>query len=295
MIKNMHYLWMILASFFFATMALCIKFAAHSFNTFELVFYRALISVFFMLCVVWLRGTSLRSRVPGMHLWRGVVGAISIALWFYAITHLPLVTAMTLNYMSAVWVAAILVGAAALSTPRKPLASQGALVITILLGFVGVVLTLRPTLDDNQLFAGLVGLAGSITAALAYLQVSALGKMGEPEDRTVFYFSVSSAVLGGACMLLADATPWADIRASDAAWIVPAGILASLGQWCMTRAYSKGATLIVASLQYTGLLFSMLYGLILFDDHIPAMGWIGVAVIVLSALLATGLRRTSTK
>jgi len=71
---------------------------------------------------------------------------------------------------------------------------------------------------------------------------------------------------------------------------VPIGVLASLGQWCMTRAYSRGATLLVANLQYSGIVFAAIYSLALFGDRIPLLGWSGMGVIVASGLAATVLR-----
>ena len=91
-----------------------IKFASASFGTLELVFYRGIVSVVFMAVVVRARGTPLRTPVPMMHLWRSTIGVLSLSAWFYAIAHLPLATAMTLNYMSGVWVAAFIVGGALL-------------------------------------------------------------------------------------------------------------------------------------------------------------------------------------
>jgi S-adenosylmethionine uptake transporter len=187
----MQALWMVLGSFFFATMAVGIKIASHSFGTFELVFYRGIVSVIFMAIVVRARGAELRTPVPMMHVWRSTVGVLSLGSWFYAIAHLPLATSMTLNYMSGVWVAAFIVGGALLyGQPEK----QGPLMGTVLLGFAGVVMTLRPTMDHDQLFAGIIGLLSGLGAALAYLQVTALGKVGEPEERTVFRLAQPSSV-----------------------------------------------------------------------------------------------------
>ena len=87
---------MILAAFFFATMAVGIKVASGSFSTFELVFYRGIVSVIFMEFVMRARGTTLGTSVPMMHAWRAVIGVLSLSAWFYAIAHLPLATAMTL-------------------------------------------------------------------------------------------------------------------------------------------------------------------------------------------------------
>jgi S-adenosylmethionine uptake transporter len=194
---------------------------------------------------------------------------------------------MTLNYMSGVWVAAFIVGGALLyGQPQR----QGPLMGTVLLGFAGVVMTLRPTIDQNQLFAGVIGLLSGMGAALAYLQVTALGKVGEPEVRTVFYFSVGTTIVGLVCSLFTGFTPWSEVSWTAAAWVVPIGVLASLGQWCMTRAYSHGATLVVASMQYTGIVFAAIYSLALFGEYIAPIGWAGIALIVVSGVLATILR-----
>ena len=268
-------------------MALGIKYASSSFSTAELVFYRGLVSVVFMAVVVRARGVSMRSPVPMMHLWRTVFGVFALSLWFYAIAILPLATAMTLNYMSGVWVAAFVVGGAVFYGNSS---RQGPLMLAVLMGFVGVVMTLRPTLDQNQLFAGLVGLVSGISAAMAYLQITSLGKAGEPEERTVFYFSIGTTLIGAVAMLFHDATPWSQLYWQDAAWVVLVGVCATLGQWCMTRAYRKGATLVVASMQYSGIVFASLYGLVLFGDYIPIMGWCGIALIVVSGIVATLLR-----
>jgi S-adenosylmethionine uptake transporter len=151
-------------------------------------------------------------------------------------------------------------------------------------------MVLRPTLDQQQLFAGLVGLLSGITAALAYLQVTSLGRVGEPESRTVFFFSLGSAVAGLCGVAIEGLTPWTQVRWQAAAWILPIGILASGGQWCMTRAYASGSTLLVASLQYTGIVIGALYSLLLFGDQIPPLGWAGMALILASGVAATALR-----
>jgi S-adenosylmethionine uptake transporter len=283
----MQALWMILGSFFFASMAVGIKVASGSFSTFELVFYRGVVSVIFLALVMRARGTPLHTPVPMMHVWRSVVGVLSLVFWFYAIAHLPLATAMTLNYMSGVWVATFIVGGAVLYGHTQ---RQGPLMATVLAGFAGVVMILRPTLDQNQLFAGLIGLLSGLGAALAYMQVTALGKVGEPEGRTVFYFSVGSALTGLVGIFFTGLSSWVAVSWQAVAWLIPIGVLASLGQWCMTRAYSRGSTLLVANLQYSGIVFAAFYSLLLFGDNIPLIGWVGMALIVASGLAATVLR-----
>jgi drug/metabolite transporter (DMT)-like permease len=284
----MQALWMVLAAFSFASMAVCVKIASAWFNSAELVFWRGLIGMLVMWLVARHQGIGLRTQYLPMHAWRSLVGVLSLGAWFYAIAGLPLATAMTLNYMSSVWIAAFLVGGALLAwTPRTGSMRQGPLAMAVLAGFVGVVLMLRPTIDQNQVFAGVVGLLSGFSAAFAYMQVMALGRIGEPESRTVFYFAAGSAVAGAIAMPVTGVSAWSW---THAAWLVPVGLLASLGQWCMTRAYSHGATLVVASLQYSGIVFGAFYSVVLFGDSIAPMGWLGMALIVGSGVAATILR-----
>jgi S-adenosylmethionine uptake transporter len=286
----MQALWMVLASFFFATMGVGVKIASENFNTFELVCYRGLISMMFMWLMMRARGVTLATKVPMMHVWRATIGVLSLGSWFYAIAHLPLATAMTLNYMSGVWIAAFIVGGAMFYSSAKNAKSQGPLLLTVICGFAGVVMTLRPTIDQNQLFAGVIGLLSGMGAALAYMQVTVLGRIGEPEERTVFYFALGSAIAGGIGMLFTDFSPVSAWSSVGAWWLIPIGILASLGQWSMTRAYSKGSTLVVANMQYSGIVFAAIYSLALFGDNIPTLGWAGIVVILLSGIAATALR-----
>ena len=288
----MQALWMIFASFVFATMGVCIKYASEHFNSAELVFYRGIIGIIFMAMYARTNGTSLRTTVLAMHAWRSVVGVVALSAWFYSIAHLPLATAMTLNYMSSVWIAAFLVGGALmLSRSGQKGPSQGPLVLTILASFAGVVMLLRPAIDSNQTFAGLIGLLSGLGAAFAYMQVMAISRMGEPETRTVFYFAVGTTIAGAIGMWIFGISQW---NWQHALWLPPLGVLASLGQLAMTKAYSMSknhnGTLMVANLQYSGIVFAALYGLLLFGDNIPLSGWGGMALIIVSAIAATMIR-----
>jgi S-adenosylmethionine uptake transporter len=284
----MQALWMLLASLFFASMGVCIKYASVHFNSFEIVAYRGLVGVLFLIGFTRMRGITLGTTVPMMHFWRSVVGVIALTAWFYAIAALPLATAVTLNYMSSVWIATFLLGGAVLTQGRNaPIRRQGPLFLTVLAGFAGVAMMLRPTLNNDQAVGALVGLLSGIFSAFAYLQVAALSRAGEPESRTVFYFSVGAVAAGGLGMLFVGASAW---HWPSALWLLPIGLLAVMGQLCMTRAYSRGATMVVANLQYSGIVFAGIYGLAFFGDVLTLMGWAGMALIIVSGIAATVLR-----
>jgi S-adenosylmethionine uptake transporter len=280
-------LWMLLAAVLFATMGVCVKFASEHFHALDIVFYRGLVGVVVLGVVMGQQRVAFRSPVPMMHFWRSLVGVVSLVGWFYSIGQLPLATAVTLNYTSSVWIATFLLGGAVLFNQRSLSSTQTPLMFTIVLGFVGVALVLRPTLSAGQLVGGMVGLLSGMFAALAYLQVASLARAGEPDSRTVWYFSLGSVLVGGLGMVVLGGTAWSGWQG---VWLLPIGLLALGGQLCMTRAYASGATLVVANLQYTGIIFASLYGVWIFGDRIDALAGLGIGLIIVSGVVATALR-----
>ena len=277
--------WLIVcATLLFATMGVCVKLASAEYPAGEIVLYRSLSGALMMLAFARWKGGTLATRVPSMHFWRSFSGVVSLCLWFYAIGNLPLATAMTLNYMSSVWMALFLLGGAiALGTSRV----DGRLIATVLVGFAGVALILRPTIEEQQLWHGLMGLLSGVIAATAYLQVTALGRIGEPEYRIVFWFSVGGVGAGALSLL------WTGLHSHSwrgAGLLLAVGVLATLAQLMITRAYSTGRTLVIASLQYLGIAWSFAYGVLLFGDHVTAMAIAGMLLIVAAGLSATLLR-----
>ena len=281
---------MFTASFLFATMGVCVKLASAHYAAGEIVFYRGLIGMLTMAGMTRWHGGTLRTSIPAMHFWRSLSGVCALMLWFYSIAELPLATAITLNYMSSVWMALFLIGGAVMLGgvgPASALRVDGRLVGTVLLGFAGVAMVLRPTVEHDKLWPGLIGLLSGMLAAMAYLQVTALGRAGEPEYRVVFYFSIGSMVAGLATMLWTGAHAHTPI---GVLWLLAVGVLATVAQWMMTRAYTTGRTLVNASLQYLGIAWSFLYGVFIFADPITPLALGGMALIVAAGLAATLLR-----
>lgn len=275
---------MILASFLFATMGVCVKLASAHYAPGEIMFYRGLTGAVLILTLARSRGVALATRMPSAHFWRSLSGVVAMFLWFYSLGNLPLATAMTLNYMSSVWMALFLIGGAAMLGGTRV---DGRLIATVLLGFAGVALILRPTIEQDQLWYGLIGLLSGMISATAYLQVSALARAGEPEIRIVFYFSIGGALFGLLTML------WTGSHAHTLrglALLLAVGVLATAAQLMMTRAYSTGRTLVNASLQYLGIAFSFGYGVLLFADRMTWMALAGMLLIVGAGLCATLLR-----
>lgn len=275
---------MVFASFLFAMMGVCVKLASEHYGTGEIVFYRGLIGVLVMGLHALQQGGTLRTRVPAMHFWRSLAGVTALCLWFFAIGKLPIATAMTLNYSSSVWMTLFLIGGSMLIGSQHVPAR---LIVTVLIGFAGVALILQPTIKQNQLWYGLIGLLSGMISATAYLQVSGLGRAGEPGFRSVFYFSLGGILAG---TLLTFGAGWHAHTPVGIFLLLAVGVLATVAQLMMTKAYSTGRPLVNASLQYLGIAFSYGWGVLLFDDRITVLAIAGMVLIVVAGVLAAQWR-----
>ncbi len=278
----MQSLWMIAASFLFACMGVCVKLAAETHSAVEITFYRSFISLILMFGLVRLRGVSLATPHWRWQVTRGAVGFSALFSYFYAITLLPLATAVTLNYTSAIFLALYL-GFAGMRMRRGMV---GALV----LGLVGVVMLLKPTLHADQLTGGLVGLGSGVLAGMAYFSVRELGARGEPETRTVFYFSLVSSV-GAAIWLLFSELHAVDLRSG--LLLLGVACFATVAQLAMTRAYSRGKTLMSAALAYSTVIFSSLFGMLFWGEVMDAASWLAIGLIIASGVAATHFSRAN--
>jgi len=282
---------MVAASLLFACMGVCVKLGSTQFSAAELVFARGAIALLLIYGYVRVAGLSLATPHWRTHLLRGLSGFISLVMYFYAIGLIPLATAVTLNYTSPLFLALLL--AFWLREKIRPL-----LFVALAGGFVGVILLLRPSWNDGQLAGGLFGLASGVIASVAYLNVRKLGELGEPEWRTVFYFSLIAAVGGLPWVLWGLASNWSGqpLHAIDArGWLLLFGVggFGALAQLCMTRAYKHGKTMVSASLAYSTVVFSSLFGIWLWDETLPLMALLGMALILASGIFATTLSRAA--
>lgn len=278
-------LWMLVAGILFACMGVLIKYAAAHYSSNELVFYRSFFGLLIAYALLHRARIPLRTRHWRAHLWRGVSGTIAMMLFFYCLTVLPLATAVTLNYTSSLFLSAFTV---LVLKDRFHLPLSGALAV----GFVGVVLLLHPTLARDQLLPGLLGLTSGLLAAVALLNVRQLGLLGESGIRVVFYFNLLATLASGAWMLhdtLHAVTP------ADALLLIAIGASATFAQLAMTRAYRIGHTLVVGSLAYSTIVFSSLFGMLLWHEALPLDSWLGMACIVASGVLSLRLTPTHTE
>lgn len=266
------FLWMLIATLFFSLMGATVKLGSEYFSPIELVFYRSATSLIFIFFIMNINKVTIKTDYLILHFKRSLVGFISLLLFFYAIGHLPLSTAISLNYTSPLFLGILLPFILNRKLNYKVYAM-------VLIGFIGVFLILKPTFNDESIYAGVIGLFSGLGAAVAYLYLTQLGQLKEPDIRTVFYFTLISTI-GSAFLLINQEihTP----RINDFKVLIGLGASATIAQIAITRAYRVGNTLGNASLSYLTIIFSAFIGILLFKEIIDYVSIFGMLLIITS-------------
>jgi drug/metabolite transporter (DMT)-like permease len=273
----------IMSVFVFVGMATCVKSVAGGFPSGEIVFFRSFFAIpVILVWMIW-RGDlaeGLKANDPWSHLWRGLVGTSAMAFGFTALGLLPLPEATAIGYAApllAVIFAAMFLG------EKVRIYRMAA----VLVGMIGVTIVLSPRLSMEtfetatygETLGALCALMGAVFAALATVFVRKLIHT-ESIPAIVFYFSLTSTLLS----LLTLPLGWVWPTASQAAFLVLAGILGGLGQALLTSSYRFAETGVIAPFEYVSMLLALVIGYFVFNE-IPTKPMLyGASLVILAGL-----------
>lgn len=268
----------IASEFVFATMGAGVKAASAETSTGMIVFWRSLVGLVVLLPL--LVGRTGVGLWPERSLWplyglRALVGVAAMYCFFYALGRLPLADGMLLKLTAPLFMPVI-----ALFWLGER--GSNAALIAVPIGMAGVVLVLEPTARFE--LAALVGLAGGALAGWAKVSVRLLTRT-EPATRVVFWFALLASLLSAPLAL----AQWQWPSPTMIALLTTIGVLATLGQWLLTRGYGAASPAQIGPFTYTSVLFAGVYGF-LFWDEVPDLFFVlGAGLIIGAGLLA--LRR----
>jgi len=234
-------LYMVASALLFALMSVAVKIASASLPNVVVVFFRSGFGLLTLLPFI--IGVELRTTQVREHLIRSLAGIASMYCFFYTIAHMRLADAVLLNYSLPIFipfVESVWLGEA---FPRR-------LWIPVLVGFLGVIVILRPGSGLMQPVA-LLGVASALFAAVAQVGVRRLTRT-EPVPRIVFYFAVIATALSALPTAASWQTPHGFVWLAAAAM----GLTATLGQLAMTRAYAHAPASQVGPFVYSSVVFA---------------------------------------
>lgn len=270
-----------LSALLFATMGVLIRLASHTVNNETIVFLRNVTGSVLLLPLLAVHGTGLlKTTVPWKHAWRAVVGLAAMYGFFYAIAHIPLSSAMVFTYSSPVFIPLVAwLFLKEAITPRMMIAAT--------LGMAGVLLVCKPELTGNGWIL-MVGISSSLLASMAFVTVRSLSAT-EPTTRIVLFFSLISAAISAVPMLWA----WRPLSPHELLLVVGAGVLATLSQLAMSKAYALAPAGKIGPAAYLAIVFAGLWAWILWGEVPDQLAVIGTGVIFMATLLCLPQRQNS--
>ena len=270
--------------FLLCIMDAMIKWLSADYPIAQIVFFRASIGLIPTLVLLYRPPglKALRTRRVGAHLLRGLVGVIGTFGFFWAFAVMPLADAYAIGFAAPMFITAMSVPLLGERVgPRRWLA--------VLVGFIGVLIMVRP--GGGGTFGGGGAIALLATAAYALSMVlMRLYSRTETNASMIFYATLVIVVVAGVQMPFVWVTPtW-----PDAGLLAVLGLLGGIGAIMMAQAYRVATPSIVVPFEYTGMIWGVGLGFMLWGDVPDLWIWVGSAIVVASGLYILH-RETRTK
>ena len=282
---------MLIASFTFAVMGAFAKLASLSMSSLEVVFFRNIAGVILVGIAVLKTPMEQKGGKPFLLFFRGFMGFVALLAFFYNIAHISLGDAMTYSKTSPIFTAVF----AWMFLHEKLLSKAW---IAIFIGFIGILFITQPSGVGFSKY-DLLGIFSGVGAALAYTSVRELKSYYD--TRAIVLSFMLTGTIGP--LVLFVISPYFDAPELDfllgefvmpqgIVWfyVIAMGILATVSQLLMTKAYGYTKAGIVGAVSYTNILFSILVGLLL-GDSLPSLSTtFGILLIVLAGIIVAKVK-----
>jgi drug/metabolite transporter (DMT)-like permease len=271
---------LILASFFFSLMTVCVKKIDNRIPIYELVFFRSLLSLFITSLIINKKNLNPWGKNKPLLILRGILGTIALVCIFYAIKNMPLNISTVIQYTYPIFIsifARILI--------NEKITKN--LIIASITGWLGILIILNPyqlsSLNiELDKFTVLIAFLGSISTALAYITVK---KLSSTEDIFIIikYFPLISVITLSPIVFFNWVTP----NINDLIWIIGIGMFTQAGQTFLTIGLKKLPTSEAARINYLQVLFGSLWGILFFNELININFIVGAVLVLLGTIIST--------
>jgi len=262
---------MLIASLVFSIMNVCVKMVSHI-PAIEVVFFRALISLIISYWILRKRKVSVWGNNKKVLILRGVVGSISLVMLFSTFQNMPLASAVLLHYLSPIFTAVL-----ALLVLKEKIYKVQFFFFAVC--FAGIFMIKGFDSRVETLYF-LLGIGAAFLAACAYTSIRVL-KDSEDPLVIVFYFPLVALPFAGILSIFY----WEMPQGWDWLWLLSIGILTQIAQVFLTKAYQAEAAASVASINYIGIIYALLFGFFIFEELYPFQTFFGMLLVVIGVVL----------
>ena len=255
---------------FFVLMSVCIKATGDNLPLFEVVFFRsffALIPLFLVIFYFNLKITSINNYK--LHFFRGLVGIAAMSLFFISLRYVPLIEMQTISYSSVFFISILSIFFLGEKIGYRR-------VIAIIVGFIGVVIILKP---DVNLFSNysVLPLLASIFLSMAVIILKKI-LLTNNNILSVWTFTLFATLFS----LFFYNDDWIWPNNFDLVLLIASGILGFVAQLCLSKSFQLADASVLAPLDFTSVIWAFLIGYIIFGEFLSREVLFGGPLILLS-------------
>ena len=255
---------MLLAAFWFALMNVFVKKVSHL-PAMELVMFRCTVSSAFCFAGMYQHKVSGTGSNKKLLLLRGMFGTAALYLYFLTVQHMPLGTAVGIQYLSPIFT--VIIASFLLKEKITPLQ-----MLFFVISFSGVLFVKGFDARVSLFYLG-IGILSSIISSLAYNMIRSLSGKEHPLI-VVLHFQLMAAITG----IIFTLFNWVRPQGIEWLWLFLLGASTQLGQMAMTRSLQKEKVSKVSILTYTGIIYAIIFGYFLFGE---SYGWLSIFGMIL--------------
>ena len=213
------------------------------------------------------------TRLP-LHVVRALSGLLSQALFFLAVKNMPLVDAVLLVNAAPLFI--LFVALVWLRTRITPVVAAG-----LVIGFVGVLLILRPssTLFTNP--AALLAIAAALCSAIALVSVNRLSSTDKPDAILFYYFLISTVAAAPFAI-----HGWQMPAGIEWGYLAGIGIFMALAQLFIILAYQRATADRLAPFNYSVVVFSGLIGWLVWGNVPGLLAVTGIVLVCAGGIIS---------
>jgi len=271
--------FMLTATLFFSMMNVAVKLLPHI-PAVEIVFFRSLVSLILSLGFLKSAKIHIWGKNKKLLILRGASGAMALILYFRLIQDIPLASATTILFLSPVF--ATILGIFFVDEKVKPLQW-----FFFLVSFAGIIMIkgFDPRIGIIYL---LMGFSSSFFSGIAFNCIRKLNTSEHPLV-IILYFPLVTLPITGIWSFFNWVTP----AGLDWFILLMVGVLTQIAQYFMTRAFQQEEISKIASLRYLGIIYALIFGYLIFDEHFNVMVYSGMALTILGVVLNIWYKHSS--
>lgn len=269
-------LWMLASAVTFTLMTSLVKFLGENYSAAVQTFYRQAAGLIVLLPII-LRDPkgALTTTRPGILLYRALAGTLGVVMAFWAYQEMPLAEANALSFTRTLWIVPLAIFVLHENVGVWRLGAT-------LAGFVGVLIMLQPSVANAVGLPALAALGSALLFATTVTGVKVLTR-----DHSVTVLMVWSALLGFVLSVPLAVLEWRWPAPLDLALLAAMGVLGLITQVCYIKGMSLGDAAAMAPIDYTRLVFAILFGFVMFHEVPNGIVMLGALIVIASTLVIT--------